>query len=363
MRIAQIAPLYESCPPKLYGGTERVVSYLTEDLVAAGHDVTLFASGDSETAARLVAPCARAIRLQGQGADGVAYHTLMMHQVSKRIDEFDILHFHTDYFHFLKFEDAAHKTITTLHGRLDAASMGDILRDFPAMPLVSISDAQRLPAAWAHWIRTIPHGLPADLYALGTGDGGYLAFVGRVSPEKGPDRAVAIAKGAGVPIRIAAKIDPADRTYFERDIAQLFTDPLVDFIGEIGDSQKSRFFGGALALVFPIDWPEPFGLVMIEAMATGTPTIAFRAGAVHEIIEDGVTGFIVDTIEEAIAAIPKLASLDRGAIRKRFEERFTIRRVTDDYVALYEERAGTEPSRSHSNHVTDDMTRVVNAGR
>jgi glycosyltransferase involved in cell wall biosynthesis len=341
MRIAQIAPLYESCPPKLYGGTERVVSYLTEDLVAAGHDVTLFASGDSQTAARLIAPCERAIRLQPEGADGVAYHTIMMHQVAKRIDEFDVLHFHTDYFHFPTFEYFAGKTLTTMHGRLDAPSMAGILREFPRMPLVSISDAQRLPVPWAHWVRTVHHGLPSDTYELGSGAGGYLAFVGRISPEKGPDRAIAIAKGANVPIKLAAKIDVVDRAYFERDIAALFDDPLVDYIGEIGDHQKSEFFGGALALVFPIDWPEPFGLVMIEAMATGTPTIAFRNGSVAEIIEDGVTGFIVDTVEEAVAAVPKLASLDRRAIRQRFEDRFAIRRVSDNYVALYKKLART----------------------
>jgi glycosyltransferase involved in cell wall biosynthesis len=311
MRIAQIAPLYESCPPKLYGGTERVVSYLTEDLVAAGHDVTLFASGDSETSARLIAPCSHAIRLQPEGADGIAYHTLMMQQVAKRSHEFDVLHFHTDYFHFPTFEWCAEKTLTTLHGRLDAPSMTDILRAFSAMPLVSISDAQRLPVPWANWKKTIHHGLPADTYALGSGTEGYLAFVGRISPEKGPDRAIAIAKGAGVPIKLAAKIDP----------------------------QKSGFFGNALGLVFPIAWPEPFGLVMIEAMATGTPTIAFRHGSVAEIIEDGITGFIVDTIDEAIAAVPKLAALDRSAIRKRFEDRFAIRRVSDAYVALYKRLA------------------------
>jgi glycosyltransferase involved in cell wall biosynthesis len=342
MRIAQIAPLYESCPPKLYGGTERVVSYLTEDLVAAGHDVTLFASGDSQTSARLISPCDHAIRLQPDGADGVAYHTLMMHQVSKRISEFDILHFHTDYLHFNAFERYAPKTLTTLHGRLDAPSMSAILAEFPMMPLVSISDAQRLPVPWANWVRTVYHGLPAETYQLGTGNDGYLAFVGRISPEKGPDRAISIAKGAGVPIKLAAKIDTVDRAYFEREIEALFADPLVDYIGEIGDPQKSRFFGGALALLFPIDWPEPFGLVMIEAMATGTPTIAFRHGSVEEIIEDGVTGFVVDTIDEAIAAVAKVGSLDRRNIRKRFEERFAIRRVSDAYVSLYEELAGID---------------------
>lgn len=348
MRIAQIAPLYESCPPKLYGGTERVVSYLTEDLVAAGHDVTLFASGDSRTKAHLLAPCARAIRLAGPDVDGLAYHTIMMHQVAERIDDFDIVHFHTDYMHFAVFERFAAKTVTTLHGRLDALSMKEVFRVFRAMPLVSISDSQRKPVPEANWVRTVHHGLPADVYELGPGDGGYLAFVGRISPEKRPDRAVAIAKGAGVPIRIAAKIDAVDRVYFDRDIAHLFADPLVNFIGEIGDHQKSRFFGGALALVFPIDWPEPFGLVMIEAMTCGTPTIAFRRGSVEEIIEDGVTGFVVDTVDEAIAAVQKLASLDRRRIRQRFDDRFAIRRVSEAYVDLYRQLTKALPAAMHA---------------
>jgi glycosyltransferase involved in cell wall biosynthesis len=323
----------------LYGGTERVVSYLTEDLVAAGHDVTLFASGDSQTSAQLIAPCERAIRLQPEGVDGLAFHTLMLHEVLMRAADFDVLHFHTDYLQFPTFEAMAEKTLTTLHGRLDAPSMASILRAFPAMPLVSISDAQRIPVPWAHWIATVHHGLPSESYDLGAGAGKYLAFVGRISPEKRPDRAIAIAKGAGVALKLAAKIDVADRDYFEREIEALFDDPLVDYVGEIGDDQKSAFFGGALALVFPIDWPEPFGLVMIEAMATGTPTIAFRNGSVGEIIEDGVTGYIVDTVDEAVAAVAKVGALDRRVIRQRFEERFAIRRVSNAYVALYEELA------------------------
>jgi glycosyltransferase involved in cell wall biosynthesis len=335
MRIAQIAPLYESCPPKLYGGTERVVSYLTEELVAAGHDVTLFASGDSKTSARLFATCERAIRLEGGWIDGIAYHTIMIHRALQRIDDFDVLHFHTDYLHFPSFEAHAQKVVTTLHGRLDARSSGQILDEFPSMKLVSISDAQRAPVTRANWVKTIPHGLPPELYRFGNGRGGYLAFVGRISPEKRPDRAVAIARGAGVALRVAAKIDGVDRAYFDATIAPLFADPLVQFVGEIDDERKNEFYGGALGLVFPIDWPEPFGLVMIEAMATGTPTIAFRNGSVEEIIEDGVTGFVVDTVEEAIAAVGKLASLDRRAIRARFLERFTIGRVSDAYVDLY----------------------------
>jgi glycosyltransferase involved in cell wall biosynthesis len=335
MRIAQVAPLYESCPPKLYGGTERVVSYLTEDLVAAGHEVTLFASGDSVTAARLLAPCERAIRLSGAEYEGLAYHEIMMHRVAERIDEFDIVHFHTDFVHFASFAALAERTITTVHGRLDFPMMTRVFDEFAMMPLVSISNAQRIPIPQANWVRTVPHGLPENLYALGTGHGGYLAFVGRISTEKGPDRAIAIAKGAGIQLRMAAKIDTVDRAYHDTTIAPLLDHPLVEFIGEIGDADKGEFYGNALGLVFPIDWPEPFGLVMIEAMATGTPTIAFRRGSVEEILEDGITGFIVDSIDEAIAAVPKLASLDRRAIRKRFEERFSIRRVSEAYVELY----------------------------
>jgi glycosyltransferase involved in cell wall biosynthesis len=335
MKIAQIAPLYESCPPKGYGGTERVVSYLTEELVALGHDVTLFASGDSVTAARLVAPCPRSIRLAGTGADGLAYHAIMFHEVLERIDEFDVLHFHTDYLHFPSFERDAAKTVTTMHGRLDVPMMGEILDTFAMMPLVSISNSQRLPVPGANFVRTIYHGLPSNAGEAGNGEGGYLAFVGRISPEKRPDRAFAIAKGAGVPLHVAAKIDPVDREYYDRKIAHLFDDPIVTFVGEIGDDRKGSFFGGARALVFPIDWPEPFGLVMIEAMAMGTPTIAFRHGSVEEIIEDGITGFVVDNVAQAIAAVAKLPQLDRAAIRRRFEERFSIRRTAENYVSLY----------------------------
>jgi glycosyltransferase involved in cell wall biosynthesis len=335
MKIAQIAPLYESCPPKGYGGTERVVSYLTEELVALGHDVTLFASGDSVTSARLVAPCPQSIRLAGTVADGFAYHSIMFHEVMERIGEFDLLHFHTDYLHFAAFESDAAKTVTTMHGRLDVPMMSEVLETFATMPLVSISNSQRLPVPGANFVRTIYHGLPANASEAGHGEGGYLAFVGRISPEKRPDRAFAIAKGAGVPLRVAAKIDSVDRDYYDRDIAPLFNDEIVTFIGEIGDDKKRSFFGGARALVFPIDWPEPFGLVMIEAMAMGTPTIAFRHGSVEEIIEDGVTGFVVDTVEQAIAAVAKLPQLSRAAIRRRFVERFSIRRVAENYLALY----------------------------
>ncbi len=340
MKIAQIAPLIESCPPLGYGGTERVVSYLTEDLVAAGHDVTLFASGDSKTHARLLAPIEQALRLKGSEFEAFAYHSIMLHRILERMDEFDVLHFHTDFLHFPSFERVANKTVTTLHGRQDYGIMADVLHEFAAMPLVSISDAQRIPVRDANWVRTIHHGLPPDLYEFGTGKGGYLAFIGRISPEKRPDRAIEIAHGARLKLKMAAKIDKADRVYYDTKIAALMKAPHVEFIGEIGDAAKSEFYGNALGLVFPIDWPEPFGLVMIEAMATGTPTIAFRHGSVGEIVEDGVTGFIVDTVDEAIAAVPKLKLLDRRKIRKRFEERFSIRRVTDAYVELYRTQTG-----------------------
>ena len=334
MRIAQVAPLYESCPPRFYGGTERVVAYLTEELVRLGHDVTLFASGDSVTSARLEAGCAGALRLDGRCRDPLVYHLAMLHRVRQRAVEFDILHFHTDYLHFPLFADSWANTLTTLHGRLDLPDLPLMMRSFPQMPLVSISDAQRRPMAWANWHATVHHGLPADLHRLRGGGGGYLAFLGRISCEKRVDRAVEIARRTGLPLRIAAKIDPADRAYFD-GIASVLDDPLVEFVGEIGDADKGPFLGEAVALLFPIDWPEPFGLVLIEAMATGTPVIAFGHGSVPEIVEDGVTGFIVDSIEAAVAAVPRAAALARPTIRQRFEQRFTAERMARDYLALY----------------------------
>lgn len=340
MRIAQVAPLMESCPPRLYGGTERVVSFLTEELVRMGHDVTLFASGDSRTDALLEPCCRSALRLDATCKDPLVHHLAMLHRVRRRADEFDILHFHTDYLHFPMFADCADRVLTTLHGRLDLPDLPIMMREFPMLRLVSISNAQRRPLPWANWFGTVRHGLP-DYLAPGDGNGGYLAFLGRISPEKRPDRAIAIARRAGVPLKIAAKVDKVDREYFETRIRHLLDDPLIDYIGEIDDGEKAGFLGNAAALLFPIEWPEPFGLVMIEAMATGTPVIAFRYGSVPEIIEDGQTGFVVDDIEAAAAAIPKARQLDRRAVRRQFLKRFGVERMARDYLTLYERvRAG-----------------------
>jgi glycosyltransferase involved in cell wall biosynthesis len=336
MKIAQVSPLYESCPPRLYGGTERIVYYLTEELIRLGHEVTLFASGDSQTSAVLEVPCAQALRLGEAGQDPLIYHLTMLHRLRRRVAEFDIIHFHTEYLHFPLFADYADKALTTLHGRLDLPDLPVIMREFPMLPLVSISAAQQTPLRWANWLGRVLHGLPRDLHRLGSGDGGYLAFLGRIAPEKGPDRAIAIARRAGVPLQIAAKVDPVDRDYFEHAIAPLLQDPLIEFIGEIGENEKGEFLGDAMALLFPIDWPEPFGLVLIEAMANGTPVIAFGRGSVPEIIEDGVTGFIVDDIAGAAAAVPLAKQLDRRTIRERFEERFTAQRMARDYLELYQ---------------------------
>jgi glycosyltransferase involved in cell wall biosynthesis len=337
MRIAQVSPLYESCPPQLYGGTERVVSHLTEELVRQGHEVTLFASGDSQTAAVLQAPCETALRLNPQCHDPIFHHLILMNRVARSADKFDIIHFHADFLQFPLFASRWHQTVTTLHGRLDLPDLPPLMREFSMMPLVSISNAQRTPVPWANWYATVHHGLPPELYPPGRGAGGYLAFIGRISPEKRPDRAIEIARRAGVPLTIAAKVDKADREYYKAEIEPLLDNPLIDFIGEIGDEQKGAFLGDAMALLFPIDWPEPFGLAMIEAMANGTPVIAFRRGSVPEIIEPGVTGFIVDSIDEAVAAIPRVKALDRTVIRRRFEERFSVERMAHDYLDLYRE--------------------------
>jgi len=335
MRIAQVAPLYESCPPQLYGGTERVVSYLTEELVRQGHEVTLFASGDSQTTATLRAPCERALRLDPQCRDPLPYHFILLHRLAQTADAFDIIHFHTDYLHFPIFAQRWGKTLTTLHGRLDLPDLPPMLREFAMMPLVSISNAQRAPMPWANWSATVYHGLPTNLYHCGAGNGGYLAFIGRVCPEKRPDWAIEIARRAGLPLTIAAKVDKVDQSYFETRIKPLLTDPLVKFIGEIRDDQKGTFLGDALALLFPIDWPEPFGLAVIEAMANGTPVIAFGRGAVSEIVDHGVTGFIVNNVDEAVDAIPLAKALDRNAVRRRFEERFSVERMARNYLARY----------------------------
>jgi glycosyltransferase involved in cell wall biosynthesis len=336
MRIAQIAPLYESCPPRFYGGTERVVSYVTEELVRLGHAVTLFASGDSETSAALEAGCEMALRLDDRCKDPLIYHLIMLDRLRRRADEFDIIHFHTDYLHFPQFADCWEKTLTTLHGRLDMPDLPIMMREYAMMPLISISDAQQAPMPWANWYGTVQHGLPRNLHRLGNGSGGYLGFLGRISPEKAPDRAIEIALRARLPLHIAAKVDRVDQEYYESKIVPLLDDPLINFIGEISEGDKGAFLGNAVALLFPIEWPEPFGLVLIEAMANGTPVIAFGHGSVPEIIEDGVTGFIVDDIESAAAAVPLALQLDRKAIRRRFEQRFTAERMVGDYVRLYE---------------------------
>jgi glycosyltransferase involved in cell wall biosynthesis len=339
MRIAQVSPLYESCPPQLYGGTERVVSHLTEELVRQGHEVTLFASGDSRTGAKLRSPCETALRLNPKCHDPIFYHLIQMNRVALAADEFDVIHFHADFLQFPLFAARWQKTVTTLHGRLDLPDLPPLMREFSMMPLISISNAQRIPVPWANWYGTIYHGLPPELYRPGRGDGGYLAFIGRISPEKRPDYAIEIARRAGVPLTIAAKVDNVDREYYKAEIEPLLDNPLIEFIGEIGDDEKGAFLGDAAALLFPVDWPEPFGLAMIEAMANGTPVIALRRGSVPEIIEPGVTGFIVDSIDEAVAAIPAARALDRAAIRRRFEERFTVERMAHDYLAIYAEAA------------------------
>jgi len=336
MKIAQIAPLMESVPPRLYGGTERIVSYLTEALVGLGHDVTLFASGDSITAADLVACAPQALRLDATVRDTVPYYMLMLDRVRQRAGDFDVLHFHIDQYHFPLFRPIAHRTVTTLHGRQDLPDLVPLYAGFDDMPLVSISNAQRHPVPKANFVATVLHGIPAHLHR-GTVDalGGYVAFLGRISPEKRPDRAIAIARAAGIPLKIAAKVDRVDEAYFRSQIEPLLAGGGVEFIGEINDHQKTKFLGDAQALLFPIDWPEPFGLSMIEAMACGTPVLAFRCGAVPEIVEDGVTGFIVDSMEEAIAALPAVIALDRKTVRRRFEQRFSATRMAKDYVDVY----------------------------
>lgn len=335
MRIAQVAPLYESVPPKFYGGTERVVSWLTEELVRLGHDVTLFASGDSVTNARLVPICKEALRLSPNCIDQAAHHMLMMEQVFNEKDNFDLVHFHVDYLHFSLSRRETIPHISTLHGRLDIPDLVPLYREFREVPLISISDAQRAPLPWVNWQGTVYHGLPAREYSLGNGKGKYLAFLGRVSPEKGLNRAIEIAKRAGIPLKIAAKIDRADTEYFQTVIKPLLKHPLIEFVGEIGNSEKNDFLGHAMGLLFPICWPEPFGLVMIEAMACGTPVIAYPHGSVPEIMEDGITGFIVSDVASASKAAHQLHKIDRKLCRQRFEKRFSAARMAQDYLLMY----------------------------
>jgi len=337
MRIAQVSPLFEAVPPKLYGGTERVVYSLTEELVAMGHDVTLFASGDSVTSATLAPMRGQALRLDPTVIDWIAIYMRMIERIYRRADEFDILHFHTDYFPLALFSRQRTPFLTTLHGRLDLPEFKDIYELYPDAPFVSISNNQRKPIPRLNWTRTVQHGIPATLLTPQPVQQGYLAFLGRISPEKGIDKAIRIAGRAGMKLKIAAKVDNADKVYFENEIKPLLSQGHVEFIGEIDDSRKSEFLSGAHATLFPIDWPEPFGLVMIESMACGTPVIAFDRGSVPEVMDDGLTGFIVSSEDEAVAAIDRLGELDRGKVRRQFDRRFTARRMAQDYLDLYGE--------------------------
>jgi glycosyltransferase involved in cell wall biosynthesis len=342
MRVALVSPLYEAVPPKLYGGTERVVAYLADALVELGHDVTLFATADAFTRAKLVPIRDQSIRLDSHPLKSdTAAHLTMLHEVRHRAEAFDVIHFHIDLLHFPFFTDVAARTVTTLHGRLDLKDLPAAYLRWPEYPLVSISDSQRAPLRRANWLGTVHHGIPKDLYHFSsTSSGGYLAFLGRISPEKRPDRAIAIAKRVGLPLKIAAKVDAADRTYYENVIRPLLDDPLIEYVGEIGDEEKSNFLGNALALLFPIDWPEPFGLVMIEAMACGTPVVAWNCGSVPEIVADGITGRIVSTDDEAVLAIEQAASLNRLRIRREFERRFSSVAMAANYLTLYRSLRG-----------------------
>jgi glycosyltransferase involved in cell wall biosynthesis len=351
MRIAQVAPLYESVPPKYYGGTERVVSYLTEELVHQGHDVTLFASGDSVTKARLVAGSGRSLRLDKHCIDQVAHHIIMLEHVFQQAAEFDIIHFHVDYLHFPLSRRQRTAHVTTLHGRLDIPDLIPLYQEFRDIPVISISNVQREPLPSANWQATVYHGLPADLYRLRAQPGSYLAFLGRISPEKRVDRAIEIAKRVRIPLKIAAKVDRVDRKYFKSTIEPLLGDSLVEVVGEIGDGEKDEFLGNAYALLSPIDWPEPFGLVVIEAMACGTPVIAYRGGAIPEIMEEGHTGFIVEELEDAVEAVRRIPKLSRKGCREVFENRFTATRMANDYVQVYERlinRKQDEPSEARA---------------
>jgi len=335
VRIAQVAPLYESVPPQMYGGTERVVSYLTEELVRQGHDVTLFASGDSVTGATLVPASPTALRLSTAVVDPIAHHVAMIEDVFNRSADFDIIHFHLDYLHYPLARRLPIPSVTTQHGRLDISDLQPLYQRFGDLPVVSISDSQREPLPDINWQGTVYHGLPERQYTLRSQAGQYLAFLGRISPEKGVDRAIEIASRAGIPLKIAAKVDRADQEYFDSIVRPLLDNSLIEFIGEIGYPDKDEFLGNALALLFPINWPEPFGLVMIEAMACGTPVVAYNRGSVPEIIDEGVSGFIVEDEISAVAAVGRLAQVNRGAVRKQFETRFTARRMALDYLAAY----------------------------
>jgi glycosyltransferase involved in cell wall biosynthesis len=337
MRIAQVAPLYESVPPKLYGGTERVVSYLTEELVRLGHEVTLFASGDSQTTAKLVAGCPRALWRDGNCRETLPHHVRLLELVFRDVTRFDVIHFHCDYLHFPLLRRLPWPSVTTLHGRLHVPDLGALFSEYCDVPLVSICHDQRRPIPDANWQATVYHGLPRNLHSFRERPGEYLAFLGRISPEKRVDRAIEIARRAGMRLKIAAKIYPEERAYFHETVEPLLREskPLVEFLGEVGGREKDVFLGNARALLFPIDWPEPFGLVMIEAMACGTPVIGWRNGSVPEVITDGVTGYVVNSIEEAVRAIERSGDLSRRACRQTFEDRFDAARMARDYVEVY----------------------------
>jgi len=335
LRIAQVAPLVESVPPKHYGGTERIVAYLTDELVRLGHEVTLFASGDSVTSAELVPVCRRSFRRNKRATDYLSREVLLMDHVMQRAGEFDVIHFHTGCLHYLISRHLTVPNVTTLHGRLDTPELLRLYERFRDMPMISISNAQRTPWPCANWQATIYHGLPQDLFRFHPEPAGYLAFLGRASPEKRVDRAIEIARRVGMPLKIAAKVDPADRRYFKREIESLLNDPHVEWLGEISDKDKDEFLGNAYALLFPIDWPEPFGLVMIESMACGTPVIAYACGSVQEVMDDGVTGFVVNDMEQAVEATRRVRDLDRAKCREVFEKRFAASRMASDYVNVY----------------------------
>jgi glycosyltransferase involved in cell wall biosynthesis len=363
MKIAQIAPLYEAVPPKLYGGTERVVAQLCEALVDLGHDVTLFSSADAQTRAKLVPVRDQAIRLDAAPLKSdMAAHMTMLSELRARKDDFDIIHFHTDMLHFPFFEDMAHRTVTTLHGRLDLKDLPSVYRRWSKFPLVSISDSQRQHLPFANWVGTVYHGMEADAGTWFRGQPeGYLAFLGRMSPEKGPERAIAIAKRLGMPLRMAAKVDAADAEYFRQVVEPLLADPLIDFIGEIGDAQKPDFLGNAAALLFPIDWPEPFGLVMIEAMACGTPVVGYGCGSAPEVIDDGVTGYLVRDEDAAVEAVRAIGDLDRREVRRRFDRRFSATAMARSYLDVYADRLARSPFAEHLADLDDDTFEASSA--
>ena len=366
MRIALVAPLAEAVPPKLYGGTERIVSWLAEEFVKLGHRVTLFASNGSETAGELAVCAPQSLRLAGI-RDHLGSTLAMLREVRRRADQFDIVHFHIDLLPQAMFHDLAHKCLVTLHGRLDVPDALPLYKTYPEMPLVSISNAQRRPMPPnVDWLATIPHGLGPHVCPFHPGGGSYLAFLGRISPEKRPDRAIEIAKRAGIPLKLAAKVDTVDVTYFKTEIEPLLNHPLIEFIGEIGEAQKCEFLGKARALLFPIDWPEPFGLVMIEAMSAGTPVIAWRNGSVPEVITDGVSGWIVDSIDAAVAAAREAASMDRRKVRAEFEQRFTAGRMSADYIDVYGRLLARVTAKAKINSKPKDLSlppKLVTAAR